>query len=155
MKIGTNTAAALALGAFGMSILPRPTEETILAREYLLVDEDGKPAARLGTGPHGEPMLSFLHPRGSARARLELGLGVRGDPYLELSDSEAASTENGADLRLSIDGEPGEPMVLLSRKEEGSTESVDLRLGIGRDLKPSVLLSAPKVRKTLSIESVD
>lgn len=153
MKIGTNAVAALALGAFGMSLLPRPVEETIRAREFLLVDDKGRPAARLGLGPFQEPMLSFLDPRGGARARLELGLGALGDPYVQLSDSQAARTANGADLRLSIEGEAGEPVVWLSRKEEGSAETVDLRLGIGFDLKPSILLSAPGARKTLSIEN--
>ena len=153
MRIGTNAAAALALGALGLSILPRPVEETILAREFLLVDKDGKPAVRLGTGPHGEPMLSFLDPRGTARARLELGLGALGDPFVELSGAEAAGTESRVDLRLSIDGDPGEPVVWLSRKEKGATDAVDLRLGIGHDLKPSIVLSAPDSRRTVSIES--
>lgn len=154
MKIGTNALAAVALGAFGVSILPKPVEETIRAREFLLVDDEGRPAARLGTGPYGEPMLSFLHPRGSARARLELGLGALGDPFVELCDSEAAWTENGVDLRLSVEGEPGEPVVWLSRKEKGSAEAVDLRLGIGYDLKPSIVLSASRGKKVLSIDDV-
>lgn len=151
MRIATNGLGALVLGALGLSVLPRPVEDKVSAREFVILDAEGKTAARLGMGPDDEPVLTFFYPHGSEAHRLELGLESMGAPFVELSDSLASWSAKGVDLRLSVEGEPGEPVVLLSRKERDSAEVVTLRLGIGYDQMPSILLSAPKGQHIVSI----
>ena len=139
----------------GASFVARPAENSVRAEEFVLVDKDGKVAARLGFDPrYEEPVISFLFPHGSDAARLKVGLGILGAPYLSLKDSEACATQNqrGTEVRMSNEGMPGEPLIQLMKRAKEGDEKSEMALSVGYDMMPVMTLSTPAGTKAITVE---
>jgi len=83
--------------------------KVITAEEFVLVNAQGKPTARLATNEKGKPMLTFLGEDGAERIRI--GLSIMDDPVLELVDRNQSS-----DISFGFDPFDEGPNLTLSDK---------------------------------------